>query len=193
MQQAVNADFIKPGVIYGYRTKGDYGEYSEGHQSKSYARCFGLQGDVYYFGRSKRKDMLDFACLGEGTSTPEHEQQCELLKKKCNRSGLNAPSRVLLWVRVCDLETTWDEVRRALRTPYFPFNHDRASEPEPPATITHHPVLGAKFYTVEGIGPYDFGIWMRAVVDQILKTPTRVADSFRAAAAVRVFRIVIEV
>ena len=66
MQQAVNADFIKPGVIYGYRTKGDYGEYSEG------------QGDVYYFGRSKRKDMLDFACLGEGTSTPEHEHQCEL-------------------------------------------------------------------------------------------------------------------
>ena len=75
----VAADFIKPGVIYGYRTKGDYGEYSEG------------QGNVYYFGRSKQKDVLDLACVGEALQ----EQQCELLKKKCSRSGLNAPSRIL--------------------------------------------------------------------------------------------------
>ena len=80
---AVHADHIKPGLIYGYRTKGDYGEYSEG------------QGNVYYFGRTRQKDVLDFACVGEGV----HDLQRELLKKKCCRSGLNAPSRVLLWVR----------------------------------------------------------------------------------------------
>ena len=81
-------DFVVPGVIYGFRAVCEYGSFSDG------------LGNIYYFGRSKQKDMLDFACLGEGTSTPEHEQQCELRKKKCNRSGLNAPSRVLLWVRV---------------------------------------------------------------------------------------------
>ena len=177
----VHADHLKAGVLYGYRTKGDYGDFSDG------------QGNVYYFGRTRQKDVLDFKCTSIAWTQEDKDVTRELLRKKCNRTGLNAPSRVLLWVRVCDLETTWDEVRRALRTPYFPFNHDRASEPEPPATITNHPVLGDNFYTVEGIGPYDFGIWIRAVVDQILKTPTRVADSFRAAAAVRVFRIVIEV
>ena len=173
----VAADFIKPGVIYGYRTKGDYGEYSEG------------QGNVYYFGRSKQKDMLDFACAGEAV----HEQQRELLRKKCSRSGLNAPSRILLWVRVCDIEKVWDELRRALRTPYAPFSNDRPSEPEPPTSITNHLMLGDNFYTVEGLGPNDFGIWIRAVVDKIVESPARVVDSLRAAAAVRVFRILIEV
>ena len=173
----IAADFIKPGVIYGYRTKGDYGEYSEG------------QGNVYYFGRSKQKDVLDLACVGEALQ----EQQCELLKKKCSRSGLNAPSRILLWVRVCNIEKAWDELRRALRTPYAPFSNDRASEPEPPASITNHLMLGDNFYTVEGLGPNDFGIWIRAVVDKIVESPARVVDSFRAAAAVRVYRILIEV
>ena len=38
-----------------------------------------------------------------------------------------------------------------------------------------------------------FGIWIREVVSKTVRAPTRVADSFRAASAVRVYRIEIEV
>ena len=181
MQQAVNADFIKPGVIYGYRTKGDYGEYSEG------------QGNVYYFGRTRQKDVLDFKCTSIAWTQEDKDVTRELLRKKCNRTGLNAPSRILLWKRVCDIEKGWDELRRALRTPYAPFSDDRASEPEPPTSITNHVALGDNYYTVEGIGPDTFGIWIREVVSKTVRSPSRVADSFRAASAVRVYRIEIEV
>ena len=177
----VHADHLKAGVLYGYRTKGDYGEYSEG------------QGNVYYFGRTRQKDVLDFKCTSIAWTQEDKDVTRELLRKKCNRTGLNAPSRILLWKRVCDIEKGWDELRRALRTPYAPFSDARHREPEPPTSITNHLALGDNFYTVEDLGPNDFGIWIRAVVDKIVKAPARVVDSLRAAAAVRVFRILIEV
>ena len=79
----VHADHIKPGLIYGYRTKGDYGEYSEG------------QGNVYYFGRTRQKDVLDFRCTSIAWTQEDKDVTRELLRKKCNRTGLNAPSRIL--------------------------------------------------------------------------------------------------
>ena len=189
----VHADHLKAGVLYGYRTKGDYGDYSDG------------QGNVYYFGRTRQKDVLNFRCTSiawthqSGSYAPcfglqeDKDVTRELLRKKCNRTGLNAPCRILLWKRVCDIEKGWDELRRALRTPYFPFSSDRASEPEPPTSITNHIALGDNYYTVEGIGPDAFGIWIRAVVDQSVRVSARVADAFRTATAVRVYRIEIEV
>ena len=176
----VHADHLKAGVLYGYRTKGDYGEYSEG------------QGNVYYFGRTRQKDVLDFKCTSIAWTQEDKDVTRELLRKKCNRTGLNAPSRILLWKRVCDIEKGWDELRRALRTPYAPFSDDRASEPEPPTSITNHVALGDNYYTVEGIGPDTFGIWIREVVSKTVRSPARVADAFRAASAVRVYRIEIE-
>ena len=177
----VHADHLKAGVLYGYRTKGDYGDFSDG------------QGNVYYFGRTRQKDVLDFKCTSIAWTQEDKDVTRELLRKKCNRTGLNAPSRILLWKRVCDIEKGWDELRRALRTPYAPFSDDRASEPEPPTSITNHLMLGDNFYTVEGLGPNDFGIWIRAVVDKIVESPARVAALVQAAAAVRVYRIEIEV
>jgi hypothetical protein len=177
----VHADHIKAGVLYGYRTQGDYGDFSDG------------QGNVYYFGRTRQKDVLDFKCTSIAWTQEDKDVTRELLRKKCNRTGLNAPSRILLWKRVCDIEKGWDELRRALRTPYAPFSDDRASEPEPPTSITNHVALGDNYYTVEGIGPDTFGIWIREVVSKTVRSPTRVTDSFRAASAVRVYRIEIEV
>ena len=99
----VHADHLKAGVLYGYRTKGDYGEYSEG------------QGNVYYFGRTRQKDVLDFKCTSIAWTQEDKDVTRELLRKKCNRTGLNAPSRVMLWARVHDVDQAWEDVRMKLR------------------------------------------------------------------------------
>lgn len=128
-----HSDFARQGVVYGYRAVGDYG-----------SAAVGL-GNIYYFGRSKQASV--FAVRGN-----DEETQKETLRKKCKRDGLNAPRRVMLWVRVQDVDQVWEDVRMKLR-----------GQP----LITNHATLGDNWYTVENMGPEDFGTWCDGVVRQL--------------------------
>jgi hypothetical protein len=149
-----HADFIKPGVIFGFRSVGDYGDYSDG------------QGNVYYFGRSKQPCMLDLSLVGENVT----QNQKDMLKRKVRCVGLNAPSRILLWVRVDDIDKYWDEFRQQLR------GWDRRARDGIEGTgpiITNVLVVGDNWYTVENMGPQAFGSWCRAIMQKVLH-PLRV-------------------
>ena len=74
-----NADFIRPGVIYGYRACGDYGD----------------DRNIYYFGRTKQAVARACPVSGEGI----FERQKLVLKNRCRRVGLNTPSSMLIWWR----------------------------------------------------------------------------------------------
>ena len=157
--QAVNADFIKPGIIYGYRAVADYGDFSDG------------QGNIYYFGRSKQQCMLDLDVSGENMI----QDQKDMLKKKVRRTGLNAPSRMLMWVRVEDIDKYWDDFKQQLRG----WRRERDEIDGTSPLITNVLVVGDNWYTVENMGPADFGTWCRAMMQKILNPP-------------RVFRIDVE-
>ena len=58
--------------------------------------------------------MLEPLHLGMPEGYGVHAQQKLLLKTKCNCTGLNSPSRVLLWVRVSDISTAWEVLKEDL-------------------------------------------------------------------------------
>ena len=147
-----HADHARPGVIFGFRTLGDFGEYSDG------------QGHMYYFGRTKQKCFLELPLTGEEVE----KNQKEMLKTKGRHNGLNAPSRMLMWVRVKDIDMCWEDFRVQLRGW---LRTGVAVKDEP--IITNHLWVGDNFYTVENVGPADFGKWCRATMDRIIK-PARV-------------------
>ena len=147
----VHADFVKPGVIYGFRTVGDYGDYSDG------------LGNVYYFGRSKQKCFLDLPVSGEDMIAA----QKEMLKKKGRFTGLSGPSTMLLWVRVTDIEKFWDDFRMRLRD-WLP--HRVQIENVSPL-ITQQCVLGDQYYTVENMNVGDFGKWCRETMEKLIVPP----------------------
>ena len=150
MQPGANdADFVKPGVVYGYRAVCDYGDFSDG------------QGHVYYFGRSKQRCVLDLDLSGEDPS----QAQKDMLRGKLRRTGLNSPSRILLWVGVADVDKAWDDFREQLRGWRPGWTREEIDGVLP--IITHVVSLGDNYYTVENLGPEDFGTWCRAVMQRI--------------------------
>jgi len=146
------ADFEHPGIIFGYRAIADFGDFSDG------------KGHVYYFGRSKQQCMLDLDVSGEPNEV--HQDQKNLLRRMMRLSGLNSPSRVLLWVRVQDLDKAWDDFREQLRG----WRQEREEIEGTSPLITQELLLGDNFYTVENLGPEDFGTWCKAIL-QILHPP----------------------
>ena len=140
-------DFVKPGVIYGFRAVCEYGSFSDG------------QGNIYYFGRSKQKALLDFESAPGTEAT-----QKELLRTKCRRVGMNAPSRMLLWAKVPDVEKCWDEFRQQLR--WSRFEVEGMKRPE----VTHQCAVGDNWFTVANVDVSDFGEWCRAIMQKLLGT-----------------------
>ena len=151
------ADHVRPGVVFGYRTRGDWGSYSDG------------EGAVYYFGRTKQKAALDL----DVNAANAVENQKELLRNKMRRVGLNAPSRMLLWVHVSDIDKYWDEFKQQLRGYWM-----RVDGTQP--LITNQLCLGDHFFTVANMGVEDFGTWCKASMNKLLNPP-------------RVYRIDVEV
>jgi hypothetical protein len=147
------ADFENPGIIFGFRAIADYGDFSDG------------QGHVYYFGRSKQQCMLGLDLSGEQHEV--HQGQKDMLRKRMRCLGLNSPSRVLLWVRVQDLEKRWDEFRDQLRG----WRDERDAIEGTSPLITNVLALGDNWYTVENLGPEDFGTWCKAMMQKILHPP----------------------
>ena len=131
------------GVIYMYRSIGDYGSFADG------------LGAAYYFGRSKQAAFLDINLVGD------EPKQKEIIVRHARCSGLNRPSRVLLWCRVLllDLEEMWNRVRDNARGHIWRSVPDGQTRP----LCTQQCVLGDNWFTVENVGSEEFGRWVRAV------------------------------
>ena len=132
-----------PGVVYGFRTIGEYGSYSDG------------LGTMYVFGRSRSRDMVEFDRGVHGA----YADACmkELLMGRSHHRGLNAPAVILLWARVPDIYEGWDKMNNLLKGIYMP----RPFEFEEPI-ITNHLAIGHNYYTVSNVNHEEFGQWVRA-------------------------------
>jgi len=150
-------DHVRPGVVFGYRTRGDWGSFADG------------EGHMYYFGRTKQAAALEHDC----DAANAEEVQKELLRNKMRRVGLNAPSRILLWAHVSDIDKYWDEFKQQLRGYWM-----RVSGTQP--LITNQLCVGDHYFTVANMGPGEFGEWCKASMKKLLNPP-------------RVFRIDVEV
>ena len=139
------------GIIFGYRAIADYGDYSDG------------QGHVYYFGRSKQQCMLGIDVSGEEA----HQDQKDVLRRKMRRTGLNSPSLIILWVRVQDVDKSWEAFREQL----CGWRVERGLIEGTSPLITNVLALGDNWYTVENLGPEDFGTWCRAMTEKIENPP----------------------
>ena len=149
-KQATHQDFVVPGVIYGYRAVCEYGSFSDG------------LGNIYNFGRSRQKALLDLECA-PGTEA----RQKELLRTKCKRIGMNAPSRMLMWVKVKDIEKMFNDFRQQLR--WCRIEVEGSSlRPE----VTHQCAIGDNWYTVANVDVSDFGEWCRGLMRQLLRSET---------------------
>ena len=159
----VHADFVKPGIIFGYRAGGDYGSFRDGLGTKAGTNR-ALVGHIYNFGRSTQACMLELRRKDGEEAGHWIQRQKDLLKNKMRRTGLNAPSRMLLWVRVSDIETYWDEFKRQLngwggRLPVG------TTEP----LVTQQLCVGDHYYTVRNMGVHQFGEWCNALLTKLLQ------------------------
>ena len=132
-----------PGVVYGFRTLGEYGSYSDG------------LGSMYVFGRSRSRDMVEF---DRGMHEPHADANMkEMLLSRPHHRGLNSPAVILLWARVSDIYEGWDKINNLLKGIYMP----RPFEFEEPI-ITNHLAMGNNYYTVSNVNHGEFGQWVRA-------------------------------
>ena len=143
----VQADFVKPGIIWGYRTIGDYGEYSDG------------EGNAYCFGRSRLRGFINLDVNAEDTAA----KQKQMLKERGRRTGLNTPCTILMWVRVDDVDRWWDEFKQELRRP--------KDYGEVVPEITNQLCLGDNFFTVSNLNPTEFGEWCCKRMQRLLVPP----------------------
>jgi hypothetical protein len=147
-----NGDFVRPGVVYGYRAVSEYGSFSDG------------QGAIYYFGRSQQQCVID---IGEYSDSVQDQK--DVLRHKLNRTGLNSPSRILLWKKVDDVDKYWDEFKQQLRGWRRLRDDIEGTSP----LITNMLSLGDNFYCVENMNAEDFGVWCRAVFVALLRNQSR--------------------
>ena len=132
------------GIVFAYRAIGDYGSFADG------------LGHVYNFGRSSREQFIDVAAIGD------EEKQKEILTKYGRRNGLNRPARVLLWTYTPNLEEMWERMVDNVRGNVWRSRHAGASTDQHPI-CTQQCMLGDHWYTVENLGPEDFGEWIQEV------------------------------
>ena len=145
-------DFIKPGVIYGFRTLGMYPRQT-GNVPEKY---------IYCFGRSRHEAFREVPEDGEGAAT---EQKALLRKRRF--TGMNAPNYMTLWVRVADIEKCWDAFRQCLRRGACdPVTIDGVAP-----SLTQDYEVGDNFYTVWNMGTETFGRWCRATMQKIVEPP----------------------
>ena len=133
------------GVVYAYRPIAEYGSFSDG------------LGDIYYIGRSKRREF----------SAPDvmlsHDLQKEVLNRCGPARGLNKASRVLLWMHVPDMQGMWERLVDNVRGNVWRPRLDPANER--PA-LTHHCGLGDNWYSCATMGPGGIGEWLCEVMCQ---------------------------
>ena len=154
MSSEMEREQKKTGVIFGYRAVSDYGSFADG------------QGHVYNFGRSAQKEMVECNDIQpEGEVSDLATRQKELLKKCMRRTGLNAPSKVLLWAVVSDLDRYWDEFKMQLQG----WGGRLPVEGKDPL-VTQQQVVGDYFYTVENMGVEEFGTWCNAILSKVLSS-----------------------
>ena len=140
-----NDENAQPGVVYGFRTVGDYGCYSDG------------LGAMYIFGRTKARAMVEYENEIEGQL--QHEiNMGELIRNHTHHKGLNSPGHVMVWARVPDVHTGWYTLSDVLKG--FVIPTVEVSVPVP--IITNHLVLGSNFFSVSNVNEEDFGIWINA-------------------------------
>ena len=140
---ATNEDFVHPGIIYGFRTIGDY------------------DGDnIFYFGRSKQECFLNL----DGDSA----QQKEMLRRKGKFGGIGAPSRILLWARVEDIDEMWFMFKQELTRGWL---RRPTAVGDIVPNITHQLSLGENWFQVDNVGVEDFGTWCRATMQRLLNGP----------------------
>ena len=145
----VQADFVKPGIIWGYRTMGDYGLYSDG------------EGNAYCFGRSRLRCFIDLDVNAEDAAA----RQKQMLKERGRRTGLNMPCTILMWVQVGDVDRWWDESKQELRRPKGSDYGEVVPE------ITNQLDLGDNFFTVSNLNPTEFGEWCCKRMQRLLVPP----------------------
>ena len=146
---SVSVPSLTPGVVYGFRTLGDYGSYADG------------LGSMYMFGRSKARDVVEFDRSAYEPPFAEANMKQMLLSRPHHR-GLNSPAVILLWKRVEDIYLGWDRLKNILKGIYLPRPFEFA---EP--TITNHLNLGENYYTVSNVNHEEFGQWVRSHMDQV--------------------------
>ena len=126
-------------VVYGYLALGDYAE-----------TCA-----VYMFGKSRSLGYLP-SIIG-----CEPEKQKEALLRMKRFSGLNKPSRMVLWVRVPVgvVNEFWSTLRDHLR------GNKQVERPngKPRPLITQHCRVGDNWYAPQRMGPSDFAEWCEEV------------------------------
>ena len=129
MQQA--AVYVRPehqGVIYGFRSFGDFGD----------------DANIYYFGRTRQACVYNMSL--DGLADGVHMRQKKMLKDKCRCTGLNSPSRVLLWGRTATVNKDWDDLRDFLRGNRNPL--PGASDPRTrPPLLTNQLWVGDNWFT----------------------------------------------
>ena len=76
---------------------------------------------------------------------------------------MNAPSRMLLWAKVPDVEKCWDEFRQQLR--WSRFEVEGMKRPE----VTHQCAVGDNWFTVANLDVSDFGEWCRGTMQKVLE------------------------
>ena len=138
---------MEPGLLFGYRPLADYGSYSDG------------LGNIYRFGRTRLKDLWGREVMGNV------EMQKEMLVKRLNCMGLNKPSTILLWVYTEDVVELWDRMKRQLKGGWWRPTPVENAPPTIPI-ITNHLRLGDSWFSVENMGPADFGVWVREQAKQ---------------------------
>ena len=143
---------MKEGVIFGYLAIAEFGSFSDG------------LGHAYNFGRTALRDVVSMRRLGSESDVDWADRQKDALKRRMKRSGLNTPSRVLLWVNVEDLEQTWDELVEHLRG-FGSFMSSAGTAP----LIAQQLQLGDNWYTVENLNSEDFGRWCRNITELIVQ------------------------
>ena len=152
MQSHVYERKRSAGIIIGYLAVGKHGEYSDG------------EGAMYYFGRSRKRCMLDLNAKG---SDAKHEKKD--MRKRIGQRGLNAPSKVLVWERTNDLEKVWDLFKIELsgwRSQREVAEGPVQGRPE----ITQQLYVGDNWYTVSNMLISEFGEWCTEILQKLTRT-----------------------
>ena len=97
----------------------------------------------------------------EGVPEGVHSRQKKILKDMCRRTGLNQPSRILLWGRTTDLNQDWDDLKDFLKGNRFLPTQD--GHP----LITNQLWVGDNWFSCESHGSEGFGIFVRAVWNRL--------------------------
>jgi len=150
MQSHVYERKRSAGIIFGYLAVGEHGEYSDG------------EGAMYYFGRSRKRCMLDLNAKG---SDAKHEKK-DMIRKRIGQRGLNAPSKVLVWERTNDLEKVWDLFKIELSG--WRSQRDVAEGPvQGRPEITQQLYVGDNWYTVSNMLISEFGEWCTEILRKL--------------------------